>query len=86
MQEVQELKKKLQSQEKELSCAHRSGKDLQCQLVLQTQTGHAAQKDATKLKVSLYTQCVEYFCLMFISQFNLYININLYIQADSTPC
>ena len=55
MQEVQQLKKKLQNQEEELRCVHRSGKDLQGQLMLQTQTGHAAQKDATKLKVSLYT-------------------------------
>ncbi len=56
MQEVQQLKKKLQSQEEELRCVHRSGKDLQGQLMLQTQTGHAAQKDATKLKVSIYTE------------------------------
>lgn len=63
MQEVHQVKKKLQSQEEEVRCAHRSGKELQCQLMLQTQTGHAAQKDATKLKVSLYTQYGEHCCL-----------------------
>lgn len=52
MQEVQQLKKKVQSQEEEVRCAQRSGKEVQSQLMLQTQTGHAAQKDAAKLKAS----------------------------------
>jgi len=56
VQEVQQLKQKVQSQEEEVRCAHRSGREVQSQLMLQTQTGHAAQKDATKLKVSLYTE------------------------------
>ena len=56
MQEVQQLKQKLQRQEEEVRCALRSGKEVQSQLMLQTQTGHAAQRDATKLKVSLYTK------------------------------
>jgi len=56
VQEVQQLKQKVQRQEEEVRCANRSDKELQSQLMLQTQTGHAAQKDATKLKVSLYTE------------------------------
>ena len=66
VQESQQLKKKLQNQEEELRCAHRSGKDLQSQLMLQTQTGHAAHRDATQLKVSLYTQDVQYCCLCYL--------------------
>ncbi len=52
-QGVQQLKRKVQEQEEQLSCAQRSGKDLQAQLLAQAQTGHAAQRDAAQLKVRL---------------------------------
>ena len=51
VQEVQQLLKKLQGEEEQLSSAKRSVKELQSQLLAQSQTSCAAQQNATQLKV-----------------------------------
>ena len=57
MQEVQQLLKKLQGEEEQLSSAKRSVKELQSQLLVQSQTSHAAQQSATQLKVTSTVSC-----------------------------
>ena len=51
VQEVQQLLKKLQGEEEQLSSAKHSVRVLQTQLLAQSQTSHAAQQNATQLKV-----------------------------------